>query len=82
MASPFPNPRRITVGHSPNTTGNHAEPGVDVLVDNLESKFLYGGNSMKRASIATHTSVPTSNNEPYVLPYHRALTQVDGVLIS
>lgn len=62
MASPLPPPNRVTVAHSTIEITEHKEPGVDVLVDTLEVVPIMEG--LKRARVASHASVPASNNEP------------------
>lgn len=62
MASPLPPPNRVTVAHSAaKVTEGHHEPGVDVLVDTLEVVHIMEG--LKRARVATHASIPVSNDE-------------------
>lgn len=67
MASSFPNPRRLLVSNNQaegSAAGDHAEPGVEVLVDTLEPVSVMP--QFNRAPIATHTAIPTSNAEAYV----------------
>ncbi|KAK2605423.1 hypothetical protein N8I77_008260 [Diaporthe amygdali] len=62
MASSLPNPRRLLVSNQANSTAlDQAEPGVEVLVDSLEPTTVLPG--MMRALVATHTAIPTSNEE-------------------
>lgn len=69
MASPFDPPKCITVTHAAapliTTASSHAEPGVDILVDSLEGEVLPGG-SLKKMAVATHASIPLSNDKPLV----------------
>jgi hypothetical protein len=61
----LPAPRRITASNLPlashHTSDEHAEPGVEVKVENLEVQPLFDG-SLRRAVVATSKQVPTSND--------------------
>lgn len=65
MASSFPNPRRLLVSNQTERGAeDHAEPGVEVLVDTLEPVAVMP--QFKRVQVATHTAIPTSNDGAYV----------------
>lgn len=67
MASSLPNPRRLLVSNQAYSKAqDQAEPGVEVIVDSLEPIAVMP--QFMKAPIATHTAIPTSNQEAYVLP--------------
>lgn len=67
MASSFSNPRRLLVSNQASTSAkDHAEPGVEVLVDTLEPVSVMP--QFNRAPVATHAAIPTSNADAYVSP--------------
>ncbi|KAH9986984.1 hypothetical protein F4779DRAFT_291045 [Xylariaceae sp. FL0662B] len=76
----LPTPRRITASNLPlpsyHPNDEHAEPGVEVKVDNLESQPLLNGTLM-RAVVATSKQVPTSNDGYGEIP----LDEVAGVVL-
>lgn len=61
----LPAPRRITASNLPLPSHHHgdehAEPGVEVKVDNLQVDSLLDGTLM-RAVVATSKQIPTSND--------------------
>ncbi|KAI3391574.1 hypothetical protein diail_7066 [Diaporthe ilicicola] len=62
MASSLPNPRRLLVSNDANSRAqDQAEPGVEVIVDSLEPVPIMP--QMNKAPVATHTAIPTSNEE-------------------
>ncbi|KHN94906.1 cupin 2 [Metarhizium album ARSEF 1941] len=67
----LPAPRRITASNLPlpshHATDDHAEPGVEVKVDDLEVQSLFDG-SFRRAVIGTSKQLPTKNDGHGELP--------------
>jgi hypothetical protein len=72
----LPAPRRITASNLPLPSqyhgDEHAEPGVEIKIDNLKVDSLLNGTLM-RARVATSKQIPTINDGQYVLlPVPRA----------
>jgi len=73
MANSMPDPQRVVASNGPSGDG-HQEPAVDILVDILKPESIFGG-VMARASIATHSAIPASNDGSSWVP---ALSMTSG----
>ncbi|KAL2167578.1 hypothetical protein VTG60DRAFT_1089 [Thermothelomyces hinnuleus] len=71
----LPAPRRITASNLPLPSqydgDEHAEPGVEIKIDNLKAESLLDG-ALLRSMVATSKQVPTSNDGHGELPLDKA----------